>query len=74
MSSPSPSAPNGAGHSGEPADCGGDRAGEIVLAVYEELRAIASGFLQRERQGHTLQTTALVNEACGFQARSNRRQ
>lgn len=40
-----------------------DRAGEIVLAVYEELRAIASGYLQRERANHTLQTTALVNEA-----------
>jgi RNA polymerase sigma factor (TIGR02999 family) len=40
-----------------------DRAGEIVLAVHEELRGIASSYLQRERANHTLQTTALVHEA-----------
>ena len=31
--------------------------------VYEELRRIARRALARERPGHTLQTTALVNEA-----------
>ena len=31
--------------------------------VYDELRRIAAGYLQRERPGQTLQATALVNEA-----------
>src|SRR5882724_13432518 len=31
--------------------------------VYEELRRVAQQRLQRERPGHTLQRTALVNEA-----------
>ena len=31
--------------------------------VYDELRRQAHRFLQKERQGHTLQTTALVHEA-----------
>jgi RNA polymerase sigma factor (TIGR02999 family) len=31
--------------------------------VYPELRRIASAYLRRERAGHTLQPTALVNEA-----------
>ena len=31
--------------------------------VYSELRRLASNYLRRERQGHTLQPTALVNEA-----------
>lgn len=34
-----------------------------MLAVYDELRALASAHLHRERAGHTLQTTALVHEA-----------
>ncbi len=43
--------------------------GEVLAAsalaplVYEELRRLASGYLRGERVGHTLQTTALVNEA-----------
>lgn len=36
---------------------------EIVSLVYDELRAIAHRYLRGERTGHTLQTTALVNEA-----------
>ena len=32
-------------------------------AVHEELRRLAHRQMRRERQGHTLQTTALVNEA-----------
>jgi RNA polymerase sigma factor (TIGR02999 family) len=31
--------------------------------VYEELRRLAHGYMRHERVGHTLQTTALVNEA-----------
>jgi len=36
---------------------------ELVEAVYTELRMIAARHMGRERMGHTLQTTALVNEA-----------
>lgn len=35
----------------------------LMPAVYLELRAIAGAYLRRERTGHTLQPTALVNEA-----------
>jgi RNA polymerase sigma factor (TIGR02999 family) len=35
----------------------------LLRAVYEELRRIAGGQLVGERPGHTLQVTALVNEA-----------
>lgn len=31
--------------------------------VYEELRRLARSYMKRERKGHTLQTTALINEA-----------
>jgi RNA polymerase sigma factor (TIGR02999 family) len=36
---------------------------ELVPLVYDELRRIARRHLGRERAGHTLQTTALANEA-----------
>ena len=36
---------------------------ELLPCVYDELRRQASRFLRRERIGHTLQTTALINEA-----------
>jgi RNA polymerase sigma factor (TIGR02999 family) len=36
---------------------------ELTPLVYEELRRIAHHHLSRQRPGHTLQTTALVNEA-----------
>ena len=36
---------------------------KLTPLVYDELRRIAHRYLQRERDGHTLQTTALVNEA-----------
>jgi RNA polymerase sigma factor (TIGR02999 family) len=36
---------------------------ELFPLVYEELRQIAARFLGSERAGHTLQPTALVNEA-----------
>lgn len=44
---------------------GGDRAAldALIPIVYEELRRQASRYLRRERPGHTLQTTALINEA-----------
>ena len=35
----------------------------LVSLVLEDLRGIAAGQLDRERTGHTLQATALVNEA-----------
>ena len=35
----------------------------LMPLVYEELRAIAHRHMRRERPGHLLQTTALVNEA-----------
>jgi RNA polymerase sigma factor (TIGR02999 family) len=35
----------------------------LTPLVYDEIRRIAHRFMQRERNGHTLQTTALVNEA-----------
>jgi RNA polymerase sigma factor (TIGR02999 family) len=36
---------------------------ELMPLVYNELRAVARRYLARERPGHTLQSTALVNEA-----------
>ena len=38
-------------------------ADELIPLVYDELRRLARGFLSRERPDHTLQPTALVNEA-----------
>lgn len=35
----------------------------LTPLVYDEIRRIAHRYVQREREGHTLQTTALVNEA-----------
>ena len=36
---------------------------ELIPLVHEELRRQASRYLRRERPDHTLQTTALINEA-----------
>ena len=36
---------------------------ELTPLIYDDLRRIASRHLQSERSGHTLQATALVNEA-----------
>ena len=36
---------------------------QLVPIVYEELRRLAHHYMRGERSGHTLQTTALVNEA-----------
>ncbi len=42
---------------------GKDSFDKLFQYVYGELRRRASVYLKNERQGHTLQTTALVNEA-----------
>src|SRR6266542_1889785 len=36
---------------------------KLMPLVYSELRRLAGNYLRRERQGHSLQPTALVNEA-----------
>jgi RNA polymerase sigma factor (TIGR02999 family) len=43
----------------------GDKAAldQLMPLVYDELRRIAHRYVQHERDGHTLQTSALVNEA-----------
>lgn len=43
----------------------GDQAAldRLMPLVYDQLRRIAHRYVQRERDGHTLQTSALVNEA-----------
>jgi RNA polymerase sigma factor (TIGR02999 family) len=40
-----------------------DSADALLTLVYDELRRQAHRYLQKERAGHTLQTTALVHEA-----------
>ena len=43
---------------------GNERAvGKLMPLVYRELRQLAAAYLRGERQGHTLQPTALVHEA-----------
>src|ERR671933_626006 len=44
---------------------GGDRAAldELMPLVQGELRRLAHQYISRERPGHTLQTSALINEA-----------
>jgi RNA polymerase sigma-70 factor (ECF subfamily) len=44
---------------------GGDHSAldRLMLLVYDELHALARRYMKRERGDHTLQTTALVNEA-----------
>ena len=43
---------------------GNERAeGELIPLVYGELRRLAAAYLRGEREGHTLQPTALVHEA-----------
>jgi RNA polymerase sigma factor (TIGR02999 family) len=43
----------------------GDQAalGDLVPLVYQEMHRLAQVYMSRERSGHTLQTSALVNEA-----------
>jgi RNA polymerase sigma factor (TIGR02999 family) len=40
-----------------------DAASELIPVIYQELHRLAAVHLRRERQDHTLQPTALVNEA-----------
>ncbi len=40
-----------------------DAQSQLIDAVYGELRVIAARYMRREKENHTLQTTALVNEA-----------
>jgi RNA polymerase sigma factor (TIGR02999 family) len=40
-----------------------DALGSLMPLVYDELRRTAERYMRRERPGHTLQATALVNEA-----------
>src|ERR1700748_234049 len=40
-----------------------DAAARLMPLVYSELRRLARSYLQRERNDHTLQATALVHEA-----------
>jgi RNA polymerase sigma-70 factor, ECF subfamily len=44
---------------------GGDRAAldQLVAVVHDELRRLARHYMRGERDGHTLQTSALINEA-----------
>ena len=42
---------------------GGESADELLPLVYDELRQLASARMSGEREGHTLQATALVHEA-----------
>lgn len=39
-----------------------DALDRLIPLVYDELRKLARHYMRRERTGHTLQTTALVNE------------
>src|SRR5215470_17337266 len=48
------------------AECGnGNQAAfnKLLPLIYDELHRLASAYMSRERRDHTLQTTALVNEA-----------
>lgn len=40
-----------------------DALGDVLPRVYEELRRLAHHYMRQERDGHTLQSTALVHEA-----------
>src|ERR1044072_9320472 len=44
---------------------GGDQSvlDELIPLVYPELRRLARGYMRREEHDHTLQTSALINEA-----------
>jgi len=40
-----------------------DAEAQLTPLIYRELRRLAAGYMRRERPNHTLQATALVNEA-----------
>jgi hypothetical protein len=41
----------------------GSENGELLTEVYDDLHRLASSFLRKERPNHTLQPSALINEA-----------
>ena len=41
----------------------GEALDQLAPLVYAELRRLAKSYMRKERAGHTLQTTALINEA-----------
>lgn len=41
----------------------GDALSRLTPLVYDELHRLAAAYMRREKAGHTLQTSALVNEA-----------
>ena len=41
----------------------GEAGGELLPLVYEELHSLARSYMAGERREHTLQPTALINEA-----------
>ena len=51
----------------------GDGLGQLVEALYPELRTIALSYMKRERANHTLQCTGLISEAYLRLARSSAR-
>lgn len=61
---PAPDSPSDLTHTLSAAASGDEAAAaKLMPLVYDELRALASKALQRERRDHTLQPTAVVNEA-----------
>jgi hypothetical protein len=46
---------------------------QLVPLVHDELHRLASRQMRREREGHVLQTTALVNEAGGLTIRETQK-
>lgn len=52
-------------------DTTGDAFAHLTPLVYKELRRLGRSYMQRERKGHTLQPTALVNEALSRLARTS---
>ncbi|MGQ0627638.1 MAG: ECF-type sigma factor [Phycisphaerales bacterium] len=63
MDRPAESSAAGGGAGAGPGDRADAAPGGMLALVYDELRALAQGMLRSQRAGHTLQPTALVNEA-----------
>jgi RNA polymerase sigma-70 factor, ECF subfamily len=64
-SEPAPNSPSGDATAILGSVAAGDRdaAARLMPLVYDELRALAASYLKHERKNHTLQPTAIVNEA-----------
>lgn len=73
MGTNDPESPTTSNEGGNPASQhAGAGAQELFALVYDELRAMATRRLLRERSGHTLQPTALVHEVYMKMAEQNR--